>query len=349
MSGECPRLAFLAVLSCVALAAANEATNEAANEDGLYQRDRAKAKYRRPAMALGHPADNAYTVERAALGKALFFDPRLSRSGTLSCGGCHNPSLSWGDALPQAVGDMMRTLSRRTPTLLNIGYAETLFWDGRAATLEEQALGPIAAVGEMNLSLTEMQQRIRGIAGYRDWFARAYPGEAIVPAVIAKAIAVFERGIVSGIAPVDRWIAGEEDAIDEAAKRGFDLFQAKAGCAQCHIGWNFTDDGFHDIGVCGKDIGRGSVFPQIEAVQAAFKTPTLRNVSMRAPYFHNGSESTLESVIDFYDRGGNAKRPSLAPEVRRLGLTRVEKDDLLRFLLTLNSSDAAVEFPVLPR
>jgi cytochrome c peroxidase len=176
-----------------------------------------------------------------------------------------------------------------------------------------------------------------------------YPSERLSPQLVAKAIAVFERGIVSGPAPFDRWIEGDENAIDEPAKRGFDLFNTKAGCGQCHAGWNFTDDGFHDIGAAGADIGRGAVLPRIEVTQHAFKTPTLRNAALRAPYLHDGSEPTLESLLDFYDRGGDARRVSLATEIRPLHLSSAEKRDLLHFLQTLTARDPAVEFPVLPR
>ncbi len=320
----------------------------AAPPEKPYDRKSAQGRYRRPA-AIPQPDDNTYSPEREKLGRALFFDPRLSRSGTLSCGGCHNPSFGWTDGLPLAVGDHMKTLPRRTPTIVNLAWAETLFWDGRAASLEEQALGPMAAAKEMNLPLDRAAARIRSIAGYRQWFASAYPREPLTAQLIAKAIAVFERRLVSGAAPFDRWIEGDESALGEEAKRGFDLFNTKANCAACHLGWNFTDDGFHDIGGAGNDPGRGAVYPRIETVQNAFKTPTLRNIAVRAPYLHNGSEPSLESVIDLYDRGGRFQRPSLSPEIRKLQLSKAEKQCLLAFLGSLTSNDEPVPFPQLPR
>jgi len=197
--------------------------------------------------------------------------------------------LSWGDALPRAIGHGMQTLDCRTPTILNLAWGATFFWDGRADTLEAQALGPIQAAGEMNLDLGTMVKRIAAIEGYRTRFAAAYPGEPIEPATVAKAIATFERGVVSADAPFDRWILGEEDAIGLEARRGFIVFNTKGNCAKCHSGWRFTDDSFHDFGVPGHDLGRGAVLKDIPSVRHAFKTPTLRDVDRRAPYMHDGS------------------------------------------------------------
>jgi cytochrome c peroxidase len=295
------------------------------------------------------PQANPLTPARVELGKTLFFDPRLSAAGVTSCATCHNPGFAWGDGMPRAVGHGMQTLARRTPTLLNVAWAELLFWDGRAASLEEQALGPISAPGEMNLSLEELTARVRGIAEYAPLFRAAYPGEPIGPDTIAKAIASFERTIVSEWSPFDRWIEGDESAISESARRGFELFRGRAQCSSCHAGWRFTDDAFHDIGVPGGDRGRGEHLPQIGIVQFAFKTPTLRNVDRRAPYMHDGSEPTLESVIELYDLGGRERRASLSHEIRPLGLTPADKADLVAFLRTLTSVDARVEVPSLPR
>ena len=322
---------------------------EIAGPAKLHGRAAFKARYVRP-TAIPFPAANAFSAERAELGKALFFDPRLSRSGIVSCATCHNPAFGWSDGQPLAVGDGMRTLGRRTPTILNLAWAETLFWDGRAASLEEQALGPIAAPGEMNRELGSMARLVKSIPGYRAWFERAYPREALTPALVAKAIATFERTVVSGAAPFDRWIEGEEAAIGEGAKRGFDLFNGKANCEKCHTGWAFTDDGFHDTGVASPDLGRGKYLKGFESMQYAFKTPTLRSVAAGGgPYLHNGSALTMAAVVDFYDRGGEVARPSLAPEMKPLHLTAGEKRDLLAFLETLVSAGSPVTLPVLPR
>jgi cytochrome c peroxidase len=306
-----------------------------------------KKKYVRPA-AIPFPEDNPFSKEKELLGRTLFFDPRLSGSGSIACSSCHNPGFSWGDGLPKAIGFGTKILGRRSPTILNSAWTELLFWDGRADSLEQQALGPIKAPGEMNQDLDTMVATIKGISEYGPLFAKAYPNEPIGTATVAKAIATFERTIVSGQAPFDEWIAGREDAISEDAKSGFDLFNGKAECAKCHIEWLFSDSGFHDIGVEGSDLGRGQNL-HLAAMQGAFKTPTFRNVDRRAPYMHDGSEATLEEVIEFYDQGGKARRPSLAPEIAPLKLSSVDKQQLLEFLKTLTSHDVPVVIPVLPR
>ena len=304
-------------------------------------------KYLRPTN-IPFPADNAYTDARAALGKILFFDPRLSRSHATSCASCHNPGFAWSDGLPKGIGFGMKQLGRHSPTILNAAWSDLLFWDGRADSLESQALGPIASPGEMNMPLDELVETVNDIPGYKALFARAYPGAAIDANTIARAIATFERTVVSAQAPFDRWVAGDQKAIPEAAKRGFDIFNGKAHCAECHSGWNFTDNGFHDIGVEGADRGRGAKLP-LDAMQFAFKTPTLRDADLRAPYMHDGSEQNLECVIAFYDRGGDAKRPSVAPEISPLRLADTEKQDLIAFLRTLTSAEPSVTIPILPR
>jgi cytochrome c peroxidase len=309
---------------------------------------RALEGYRKPA-AVPHPADNATSPLRVELGRALFFDPRLSRSGITSCATCHNPSLEWGDGLALGVGAGMKQLKRRTPTILNVAWAELLFWDGRAETLEEQALGPIQSPDEMNMDLHDMVQAVGGIHGYRALFAEAYPGEGVTKETVAKALAVFERTVISPQAPFDRWVDGDESALSAAAKRGFQLFDGKANCSACHAGWRFTDDSFHDVGVRGDDLGRGALFEETPLLQHAFKTPTLRNVERRAPYMHNGSEASLALVIELYDRGGRVHRASLSEEIRPLKLTQAERSDLLAFLTSLTSVSAPTPVPVLPR
>ena len=243
----------------------------------------------------------------------------------------------------------MVQLGRRSPTILNLAWSPALFWDGRAESLEEQALGPIEAAGEMNMGLDDLVGRLQSITGYRRLFEKAYPGEPISTKTVAKAIATFERGIVSGQAPFDRWIAGDEEAISAAAARGFVLFNEKAHCSTCHTGWRFTDDSFYDIGMKHNDVGRAKVTPKIGLAHFAFKTPTLRSVAQRAPYMHDGSSATLEEVIDLYNRGGVVHRPSLSPEIKPLELTPGEKQDLIAFLETLTSQDAETRVPVLPR
>jgi cytochrome c peroxidase len=303
-----------------------------------------KTKFRRAPLRTPTPS-----AARVDLGRTLFFDPRLSRANFISCATCHNPGFSWGDALPRAIGHGMKTLGRRTPTVLNVGWGEAFFWDGRAETLEQQALGPIAAAGEMNLPHDEMVKRLQSIAGYKPLFTAAFGDASITKEKVAMAIADFERTIISADAPFDRWLAGEKAAIPASAKRGFALFNGKADCAKCHAGWRFTDDSFHDIGALGDDVGRATLLPGLESMDHAFKTPTLRDVARRAPYMHDGSEGTLEQVIELYDKGGRVRRPGLATEVHPLQLTAQDKRDLVDFLLTLSSPPQPVVVPSLPR
>jgi cytochrome c peroxidase len=312
-----------------------------------YNRAAWKAKYVRP-RTIPFPPGNRLTPDREHLGRTLFFDPRLSLSKTISCATCHNPGFSWTDGLPKAIGHGMKEQARRTPTILNVAWADVLFWDGRAESLEEQALKPISAPGEMNQDLDKMVQTVANIPSYARMFAHAYPGVIVSAEAIGLAIATFERTVVSGIAPFDRWISGNEGAISQSAKRGFDAFNSTAGCQQCHSGWNLTDNGFHDIGIAGEDKGRGALLP-LEAMQHAFKTPTLRNVAERAPFMHDGSEPTLADAVELYDLGGRVKRPSLASEIHALHLSAADKTDLIEFLKTLTGADQRPEFPVLPR
>lgn len=189
---------------------------------------------------------------------------------------------------------------------------------------------------------------MKAIEGYRELFKVAYPKEEISNELIAKALAVYERGVVSGPAPFDKWIEGTESAISEEAKKGFVLFNTKAKCSACHSGWRFTDDSFHDIGIKDKDIGRGK-FLKLKSQQHAFKTPGLRSITLRGPYMHNGQEKTLADVIEFYNKGGNVKRDSLSESIKPLGLTASEKNDLEAFLKTLTGNDKPVDLPILPR
>ena len=302
--------------------------------------------YKRPATVPA-PADNPITQAKADLGKALFFDPRLSGSGAISCASCHNPSLGWEDGLAKGVGHKGTQLGRHTPTILNTAWAEPLFWDGRANTLEEQAKGPLASSAEMNMPHADVVKAVAGIPGYRKAFAAAFPGEPIDIDTIAKAIATYERTVVSADAPFDRWAKGDAGAISESAKRGFVLFNTTAQCSTCHTGWRVTDDGFHDIGLAGEDMGRGKIMPGLTILERAFKTPTLRNIAERAPYMHDGSQATLEAVVDHYDHGF-VRRPSLSDNIKPLNLSAQDRADLVAFMRTLSSQDAPVSLPSLP-
>ena len=303
----------------------------------------------RPA-AVPAPADNPPNAARIELGRALFFDPRLSGSAMISCSTCHNPALGWSDGQPTAVGDGAKRLGRKTPTVLNTAYQPLQMWDGRMKTLEDQALGPIGSPAEMNMPLDRMVEHLRAIPGYAPMFERAYPGEGVSQATVAKAIASFERTVVSTTSPFDRWRRGDESAVDASAKRGFELFQGKARCTLCHQGFNFTDNGFHNIGVRSlgdaEDEGRFA-HRKLKVLKGAFKTPTLRDIALTGPYMHNGMYRTLEEVVDHYDRGGDAK-DNLSPNIQPLGLTAQEKRDLVAFMQSLTGQPMVVEVPHLP-
>lgn len=305
-----------------------------------------KGKYRRP-DAIPFPADNPYTDAKADLGHTLFFDPRLSGPGTMSCATCHNPALGWKDGLALGVGHDAKQLGRATPTVLNLAWGELMMWDGRKDSLEDQALGPLDSSAEMNLPPAEMTRRLLGVPGYGRMFRQAFGTDEITPERVAQAVATFERTLVSNKAPFDRWVEGDEGAIGPAAKRGFELFNGRANCAACHSGWRFTDDGFHDVGLRSPDRGRAAQVPGVPQLEHAFKTPTLRNIALRAPYMHDGSAATLRDVIAHYDTGF-VERPSLSPEMRRLGLGEAEIDDLVAFLRALTSRDDPIPVPVLP-
>jgi cytochrome c peroxidase len=231
--------------------------------------------------------------------------------------------------------------------VLDLAWADLLMWDGRKDGLEDQATGPIGSAAEMDMDLNNLPGRLAAFAGYRRMFSAAFGSDAITVAAIAKAIATYERTLVSNLAPFDRWIDGDEAAIPEAAKRGFVLFNGRARCVACHNTWRFTDDGFHDIGLPSTDPGRANQVPDEKLLVHAFKTPTLRNVAERGPYMHDGSVANLHDVVVQYD-SGFVGRPSLSPEMRRLNLTAAETGDLIAFLHTLSSEDDPVTFPTLP-
>src|SRR4051812_805976 len=306
-----------------------------------------KALYRRPST-IPFPKDNPYTPEKAGLGKKLYFDTRISVTSAQSCASCHSPGYGWGDGLALGVGHGMAKLGRHSPTIVNAAWGAIFMWDGRLGDLEEQALGPIQAAGEMNMPLEQLMERLNSIGEYKPLFAAAFPQEGMSAKTLAKAIATYERTVVSERAPFDSWIEGNEKAISEEAKRGFAVFNGKALCSACHEGWNFTNDGFQDIGLPSKDVGRGEFMPGVVKMQHAFKTPGLREIARRSPFMHDGSLATLEAVVEHYDRGG-VDRPSRSDLMKPLGLTAQEKSDLVAFMQTLTSNLSPTAVPVLPR
>jgi cytochrome c peroxidase len=304
--------------------------------------------FRRPST-VPFPVNNPYSADKAALGKALFFDPRVSGEGNMTCMSCHSPSFAWSDGRNRALGALAKQLPRHSPSILNAAWGKLFFWDGRADSLETQALGPITAPMEMNMPMDQLVKRLKALEGYRVWFDRVFPGEGITTATIPRAIATYERTIVSGIAPFDRWVEGDENAVSASAKRGFALFTGKAGCAACHKGWNFTDDEFHDIGLPDADIGRQKLVPNDPRAAHAFKTPSLRSVAQRAPFMHDGSLDSLEAVIAHYVAGGTSTRSSLSPLIKPFVLEGDDMDDLIAFLNSLTGHETATSLPILPK
>jgi len=350
LRSQTPRLAqhaLLALAAAALLSACAVSTSEAPKAAAGAAPAATPDPWLRPAL-VPHPPDNAPTLARVELGRKLFFEPRLSGSGVMTCATCHNPSLGWSDGLARAVGHGHKTLGRATPTIVNTAYQPVQMWDGRKPTLEAQALGPIEASDEMNLPLGEALARLNAIPGYAEAFERAYPGEGITATTLGKALASFERTVVSGEAPFDRWRRGDDTAISPAAKRGFEVFQGKANCALCHSGFNFTDNGFHNIGlnVPGDSEGRFA-HRRVKVLKGAFKTPTLREIDATAPYMRNGAYATLEAVVDHYDRGGDDKT-NLSPNMKPLNLSASEKADLVSFMKTLTSPRTTIVMPTLP-
>jgi cytochrome c peroxidase len=304
----------------------------------------AAADFSKPPLGLDAylptPTENPLTAERVALGRELFFEKRLSRDGTLSCATCHDPDLGYTDKNPVAVGVGGQKGKRRTPRLINRAYGRSFFWDGRAATIEEQVLQPIANPIEMALPLEDAVAVLRADANYAHEFQAAFQGEPTSER-LAFALAAYVRTILSGDSPYDRYLAGNESALSDAQKRGLALFRGKAACAVCHLGPNLTDERFHNTGIGWKDgkhadEGRAAVTGNA-ADLAAFKTPPLREVARTGPYMHDGSLATLEDVLDFYSDGGK-ENPGLDIDMQPLHLTDGEKADVIAFLKALNGT-----------
>ena len=305
------------------------------------------ARFARP-QAVPFPPENPYSPDKAELGRKLFFDPLMSASGTISCATCHHPRLAWGDGLPRAIGEARTPLAFRSPTVLGAAWLEGFGWDGKFPTLESVAFTPLSAAANMGRNEQELLRDIAQNAAYRAAFERLFPGEGVSRSTVERALATYERTIVPAVAPFDRWIAGDEAAVSEAAKRGFDLFTGRAKCSECHATWRFTDDSFRDIGTGGaSDLGRGRLFPNSKVLQHAFKVPTLRDVARRAPYMHDGSLATLDDVMQHY-LATPVKRPSISDKLANIDLTPDEAGDVVAFLKTLTGSRQVVALPVLP-
>lgn len=297
------------------------------------------------------PEDNKLTPARITLGKTLFFDPRLSGDGNMSCATCHNPVFGWSDALPTARGNKSKVLDRATPTVINTAFNSIQMWDGRKKSLEDQAMGPMEATVEMNMNIPKLLSFLNSNPDYQNLFNKAYPGKKIDEKTISKAIASYERTVISNNSPFDQWVKGNAKAMTAQQIDGFKLFVGKANCVDCHSAPNFTDDGFHNIGLAsfGKgnpDMGRYLQRP-VKILKGAFKTPTLRDINQTAPYFHDGSAQTLREVVKFYSKGG-VHTTNLSPSMQKLELSEAEIDSLVAFLNALTSPYKAVTLPQLP-
>jgi cytochrome c peroxidase len=295
-----------------------------------------KAKFARPGFVPA-PADNLPTPEKVALGKRLFEDKALSSNGTVACASCHDAQLSFSDGEPTGKGVTGKRLPRHTPSLWNVAFSPLLFWDGRASSLEDQAHGPVENPDEMGSTLDAAARRLAEDESYVKAFAAAFPQRPeIAPDSIARAIAAYERTLISPPTRFDAWVAGKADALTDSEVRGFALFTGRARCIACHSGFDFSDHNFYDIGLPDDDRGRGKEMG-LAAADHAFKAPSLRELAWTAPYMHDGSFATLEDVVRHYE-GGGVPRPTRSRDMPAgLTLTDTERADLVAFLEALSS------------
>ena len=278
----------------------------------------------------------AQNLKLTQLGEKLFFDPLLSGQNTMSCASCHNPQTGWSDLNRTAIGENGTVGNRRTQSLIDVAQNTEYFWDGRALSLEEQALGPIQSPAEMNQNLDELLLELKNQPHYVESFKHLFQSEVKIE-FVAKALAAFERTINHPYSAFEKWFyQKDEGAISEDAKKGFQLFRSpKARCHSCHLGMSLSDGQFWDIGLDTTDVGRGPIEPNNEWAQFGFRTPILWGVSTHPPFFHNGSAKTLLDVVEHYNKGGVTDRDSIHPNIRPLGLTIQEKKQLVDFLKTL--------------
>ena len=281
------------------------------------------------------PDDNPVTPEKIALGKKFFWDKRWSTSGTVACVSCHPPDHGWSDPQPFSTNFAGKPTPRHSPTIINRLFSDRQLWTGLRPTLEEQALKDSNRTDEM------VVKRLGSVPAYQQEFRKVF-GADLNPDGVAKAIAAYVRTILSGNSAFDRFRAGDKNALSPAAQQGLAIFEGKGRCVTCHTGFNFTDEGYHNIGVGmdkeNPDLGRFTVTKN-EVDRGAFKTPTLRDVARRGPYMHDASAKTLEEVIVFYNKGGY-KNPSLSKAIQPLNLTAREQSDLVAFLRSLTGEVA---------
>ena len=313
---------------------------------GLDAQSRSKLPLGLQEQAAFVPDDNPPTPEKIALGKQFFWDKRWSKSGTVACVSCHQPTHGWTDPQRFSTNFAGKPTPRRAPTLVNRLFSDRQLWTGVRESLEEQARK------DGNVSDETTVSQLGAIASYQDQHRKVF-GRDLDADGVAKAIAGYVRTIVSGNAPYDRLKAGDRKAMSVSAQRGLVLFEGKAACVRCHAGFNFTDENYRNIGIGmdreTPDLGR-HVVTKRETDTGAFKTPTLRDVARRGPYMHDGSQQTLADVVAYYNRGGTPN-PYLSGDIRPLGLTPREQADLVEFMKTLTGEiDPEVgRPPALPR
>ncbi|QDU73973.1 Cytochrome c551 peroxidase precursor [Bremerella volcania] len=298
------------------------------------------------------PQDNPMSAAKVELGKQLFFDVRLSGNGTLSCASCHDPNKGWADDRKFSPGAHGQFTTRNVPSVVNVGLHRTFFWDGRAASLEEQALVPMTNPAEMDISLNELENRLRSIDGYRLQFEAIF-ADGVTSQNVARCLASFQRTLVAGETAYDRFRGGHADALEGEIGRGSGIFFGKANCGNCHIAKIYTDHKFHNIGTGIHDTKQDRGLAQRTGKEAdigKFRTPLLRDLALTAPYFHDGSKATLQEVVDFYNEGGG-KNANLDPHIVPLQLTPEEKKALVTFLREGLRSNVypRIEKPQLPK
>lgn len=315
---------------------------------------------------ISFPADNQYSFEKEMLGKTLFFDPRLSKSNQIACASCHDPELTWCDNRTFSFGHDRQLGSRNAMSIFNVAYARSLFWDGRAGSLEEQSQMPIQDQREMGEHMDVAASKIAGIKGYQMLFEKAFGDKTVTKERISKAIATFERNVKSSASKFDQFIDGKSDVYTDDELMGLHLFRTKAQCINCHNSGYFSNNTFENIGTAllgekGEDVGR-YIYTKNTDDAGKFRVPGLREVSRTGPYFHNGSMATLDEVIQFYSKGNpeySQKRSTVyegillksekSGMVRMLELSDQEVHQLEAFLKTLSSKSQKISLPELPK
>ena len=310
---------------------------------------------------MSYPDDNPYNEGKKDLGKILFFDPRLSVSGQIACASCHEPQLAWGDGKQLANGHDRQFGKRNAMTILNTGYYDDLFWDGRANSLEDQARFPVKDHLEMNMDLTGMEKRLQNIAGYKTLFQKAFGDDKVSLDRIFKAIATFERTVVSKRSRFDEFISGKSEALKDEEVLGLHLFRTKAGCINCHNTPLFSDNKFHNdgqtlFGSAQEDLGRYNITGDKKDI-GAFRTPSLRDAAFTGPWFHHGNFPSLKDVVFFYNLGNPAPiqkkylgvrdsiLPKTSPLLEKLNLTDKEVDAVVAFMQAISSAPSRTSAP----